>query len=149
VKEIGVILPSVLRQQVRPTDSALAELLEPFWTRLVGKALAQQCRPAAFNAGTLVLETSCTSWAAEIRRMSEEIRAAVNSNLGKPLVKKLRVRFAVPECRGAGRGGGRAVQAPIAPLSSPDGLAGLDAEISGIVERSFSKYFSRKGRLPN
>lgn len=149
MKEIGVILPSVLRQQVRRTDSALAEFLEPLWGRVVGRALAQQCRPAAFSAGTLALEASCTSWAAEIRRMSEEIRAAVNSYLGKPVVKKLRVRVAVLESCGAGHGGEEVARAPMAPLKPPDSLAGLDAEISGIVERSYSKYFSRKGKLPN
>ncbi len=145
MKEIGVILPSVLRQQVRRTDSALAELLAPFWPRVVGKGLAQQCRPAGFDAGTLTIETSCTAWAAELRRMSEEVRAAVNGYLGKPVVRKLRIRYAAPGNRVQGRSAAKAAVAVAATAASPpDGLAKLDAEISGIIERSFSKYFSRK-----
>lgn len=148
MREIGVILPSVLRQQVRGTDSALAELLAPLWPRVVGRALAQQCRPLAFEEGTLTVETSCTAWAAELRRLREEVRAVVNGYLGKPVVKKLRVQYAASETPAERPSAARVtLPVPASTPSLPDELGKLDAEISGIVARSFSKYFSRK--IPN
>lgn len=147
LEEIGKILPAVFKRHVRQSESALVELLAPLWPRLVGKAIARQSWPAAFEAGTLRVVTSCPTWAAQLRQLAEEIRAEINYHLGEPVVKKLRVRYEPM----AARGGPSAVQpSPPAPAVLPgerlDGAAGLEPELSGVLQRSFSKYFSRSGR---
>ena len=91
MEEIGKILPKVLQPQLSRLESPLVEILAPLWSRVAGKALAKECRPVAFNAGTLTLATQDPDWAEPLQQMAKEIRAHVNNFLGKPLVKHLRV----------------------------------------------------------
>lgn len=142
MEEVGKILPAVLRRELRRNEPRLVEILAPLWPRVVGKGIARQTRPAAFAAGTLTLSASCPSWAAQLRRMSDEVCARINSYLGEPAVKKLRVELElkadapdvspperkwVPEFEGAG---------------APEGAGRLEPEISRVLERSFGKYFA-------
>jgi hypothetical protein len=145
LEEIGKILPAIFKAQVRRADPALIEILAPLWPRVVGKGIAQHARPVAFAAGTLTLATACSTWAAQLRQMAEEIRAQINSFLGTPVVKKLRVQH-VPQMDAA------ELPAPqrksplhleMSNLPAPQGGSKLDPEISGILERSFAKYFAR------
>jgi hypothetical protein len=91
MEEIGKILAKVLQPQLSRLESPVVEILAPLWSRVAGKALAKECRPVAFNAGTLTLVTEDPDWAEPLQQMAEEIRAYVNNFLGKPLVKHLRV----------------------------------------------------------
>ena len=108
--------------------------------------------PVAFAAGTLTLATPCSSWAAQLRAMREEIRAEVNSFLGAPIVKTLRIQVAPtssPKSGETGRpkvaGSGRPeLQAAIFDLPNE-----LDPETARIFERSFAKYFARAGKRAN
>jgi len=75
-------------------DSRLLLFLNALWPRAVGKAIAQHSRPVSFVTGTLTLATACPSWAAQLGQMNEELRAGINSFLGRRVVKKLRVRHA-------------------------------------------------------
>lgn len=147
--EIGKILPAAFKAQVRRADAALVEILAPLWPRVVGRGIAQQVRPVAFAAGTLTLATACPTWAAQLRQMAEEIRAQINNFLGSPVVKKLRVQHVSRM---------DSVELPAPPrksplnleasgLPAPEGVDKLDPEISGILERSFAKYFAR-GKKP-
>lgn len=150
MEEIGKILPAVFKKQVRRAQPPLVELLAPLWPQVVGKAIAQQSRPVAFGAGTLTLGAFCLSWAAQLRQMAEEIRAEINSFLGSPVVKKVRVQH-VPQpgaVEAAAPQGERAPDLGLRTPNWPDGAAKLDPEISGILKRSFTKYFARrKGRV--
>ena len=147
LEEIARIVPTVFRHEIRRADAQLAGILAPLWPRIVGKAMAQHSRPARFERGTLTL-AACPSWAAQLRQMAEEIRAEINSFLGRPVVRKLRVDH-TPSWESA--------PAPISPgplpldveaLRESDSSAGasLGPEVSGIVERSFAKYFARSKR---
>jgi hypothetical protein len=143
--EIGKILPAAFKAQVRRADAALVEILAPLWPRVVGRGIAQQARPVAFAAGTLTLATACPTWAAQLRQMAEEIRAQINGFLGSPVVKKLRVQH-VPqmdsvELPAPQRKSPLSLEVSNLPL--PEGVNKLDPEISGILERSFAKYFAR------
>ncbi len=148
--EIGKILPSVFKAQVRRADPPLVEILTPLWPRVVGKAMAQHTRPAAFWAGTLTLATSCGSWAAQLRQLADEIRAQINTFLGGPIVKKLRVEYVLkaepdrpPKPIDALPG-----SEPLVP-SRANSMAVEDSEISAIVERSYAKYFARARKRVN
>ena len=147
MEQVGKILPVVFRKRGRLGEPTLVDVLAPLWARAVGKAIAQQSRPVAFETGTLTLVSGCPSWTAQLRLMAEEIRAEINSFLGTPVVKRLRVQHR-PDL---------SVEPP--PSQSPkqpvadevefrpsdfDFRGQLDPELVRIVERSFAKYFARK-----
>ena len=146
VEEIGKLLPAVFKRQVRRNDPKVIEILAPLWARVVGKGIALQSRPTAFEAGTLTIVTSCPTWAAQLRQMSEEVRAQVNNYLGGAIVKKLRLRVileADPVNATAPQEKvtleGEPTQEPL-----PEGAAQLEPEMTGMIERSYAKYFARK-----
>ena len=146
MEEIGKILPAVFKRHLRQSEPVLVELLRPLWPRLVGRAIARQSWPASFEAGTLHVATSCPTWATQLRQLAEEIRAEINGHLGGPVVKRLRVRceptaggMETPTPARASR------PAPEKPnLEGLDGAKGLEPELSGVLLRSFAKYFSRR-----
>lgn len=148
MEEIGKILPAVFKREMRRRDSALVDLLTPLWPRVVGKAIAQNSSPVSFAEGTLTLATSCSSWATQLRHLAEEIRAEINGFLGSPVVKKLRIKHTLTAVREESPAPARAGVAETFPVEPPrpDGAAQLDPEISGIVERSFAKYFTRRAK---
>jgi hypothetical protein len=91
MEEIGKILPNVFKSQLSRLEPPVIEVLAPLWTRVAGKALAKECRPVAFSAGTLTLVTDDDGWAESLQQLAEEIREHVNDFLGKPVVKNLRI----------------------------------------------------------
>ena len=147
MEQVGKILPAVFRKRGRLGEPTLVDVLAPLWARAVGKPIAQHSRPVAFEAGTLTLVSGCPSWTAQLGLMAEEIRAEINSFLGTPAVKRLRVQLH-PDL---------SAQPP--PRESPkqaiaddvefrpgdfDLRSKLDPETARIVHRSFAKYFARK-----
>ncbi|HEY6290206.1 MAG TPA: DUF721 domain-containing protein [Terriglobia bacterium] len=151
MEEVGKILPRVLKQHVQGERAPVLDVLAGLWPSVAGKCLAGQARPFGFREGTLTLVTSSESWAIELRGLREEIRAAVNSALGRPLVKQVRVRL-TPDL---GSELGDAETRPEIflecqpqltgwPETGPvSGLDGLDPEIRAVMARSFAKYFGR------
>lgn len=146
MEEIGKILPSLLRRHVRRADPPLVEILSPLWPVAAGKAIAEHSRPVAFGSGILTLAVSSSSWATQLQKLAEEIRAEVNSFLGSPVIKKLRVRLVGNlESEDTER-----VQpafsrrSPAAPIELTDAEAELGPEISKIFGRSLAKYFARR-----
>lgn len=93
VEEVGKILPALFRTHLRRDDAPLVEIIAPLWSRIAGKEIAGQSQPTAFVAGRLTLSTSCPSWAVQLRRMTQELRAAINCFLGCPVVKKVQVKL--------------------------------------------------------
>jgi hypothetical protein len=148
VEEIGKILPAVFKRHLRQSGPALVDLLVPLWPRLVGKAIARQSRPVAFEAGMLQVATSCPTWAAQLQQLAEEIRAEINGHLGAPVVKKLRVRYdpgsGGTDTPAPARASQAAPEIPAGKIS--DNAARLEPELSGVLQRSFAKYFSRRAR---
>ena len=148
MEEIGKILPALFKVQVRRANPRLVEILAPLWPRVAGKPIAQHSRPIAFGFGTLTLATPCPSWAAQLRQMAEELRAEINSFLGGPVVKQLRVQYVLnpdwsqhPELRQRS-----APPLEAAEIHEGEGTIKLDAETARVLERSFAKYFARTGR---
>jgi hypothetical protein len=113
---------------------------------VAGKALAKQCRPVAFSAGTLTLATDDAEWAEPLQQMAEEIRAHVNNFLGKPVVKHLKIlRFSKLD---------HSDRPPWWPENLPLSKArrkGWPGKVSGgapdpaeVTGRPYVKYFRRK-----
>jgi predicted nucleic acid-binding Zn ribbon protein len=93
MEEISRILPLIFRSQVRRDNPRVVEILAPLWPQVAGKPMARHSRPVAFEEGTLTLESDCTAWSAEMRRIADDIRAQINRYLGVPTVRKLKVRY--------------------------------------------------------
>jgi len=91
MEEIGKILPKVLRPQFSRLEPPVIEVLAPLWGQVAGKALAKESRPMAFSAGTLTLAITDPEWAIPLRHLKDEIRAHVNSFLGGPVVRHIRI----------------------------------------------------------
>lgn len=147
--EIGKMLPQFLKRHVRGDRAPVLEVLAPLWPQVAGKAMASQARPVAFAGGTLTLGTGNPSWAVELRALREEIRSAVNSALGRPLVKQLRVRL--DPAIGEDAILKTAQRSPVTTeaFGEVPTAANLDPEIRAILASSFAKYFGRDRRKIN
>ncbi|MHB8656121.1 MAG: DUF721 domain-containing protein [Terriglobia bacterium] len=95
MEEVGKLLPRIFKRQMGRKDPRLIEILGPLWLRVAGSGIAENSSPVAFVAGTLILETSCLSWAAQLRQVREEIRAEINNFLECSVVRKIEVRVAL------------------------------------------------------
>jgi hypothetical protein len=152
MEEIGKVLPAIFKRHVERLDPPLIEILAPLWVRVAGRAIATHSRPAAFGAGTLTLVTPCSSWAAQIRQMAGEIRAEINDFLGGAVVKKVRVEHVPDPSSPNVETRSSKIEARDQAkfrISDFDFLSKLDPEMACVVEQSFAKYFSRRGkRMP-
>ncbi|MGD0012462.1 MAG: DUF721 domain-containing protein [Terriglobia bacterium] len=146
MEEIGKILPKVLKPQLSRLEPPVVEVLAPLWTRVAGKALARQCRPVAFSAGTLTLATDDADWAEPLQQMAEEIRAHVNDFLGKPLVKHLRI-LRVGKVGRSNRAQRRPENLPVSKPNRkdwPGKVSGVAPDLAQVIGRPYAKYFGRK-----
>ena len=148
VDEIGKILPSWFRKQFRRADPHLLEILLPMRPRIAGKTMAQHSQPAFFASGVLTVTTDCPTWGAQLRQMTEEIRAEINGFLGQPMVRKLRIKtvtetslFAPPR-----RSHQVAPPPPARVEQAMDTAAIADPEIASALATSYAKYFDRHRR---
>ena len=146
MEEIGKILPKVLKPQLSRLEPPVVEVLAPLWTRVAGKALARQCRPVAFSAGTLTLATDDAGWAEPLQQMAEEIRAHVNNFLGKPVVKHLRI-LRLGKLGRSNRAPWRPENLPVSKLNRkdwPGKVSGLAPDLAQVIVRPSAKYFGLK-----
>jgi len=149
MEEVGKLLPSIFKRQMGRKDPRLIEILGPLWLRVAGSGIAENSTPIAFLSGTLTLETSCLSWAAQLRQMREEIRAEINNFLGCSVVKRIEVRVAMnsermkPELS--------RIKFPITDTRRIDGadvIPRIDAKTARVLGRSKAKVPARsEGRL--
>jgi len=148
VDEIGKILPSWFRKQMRRTDPHLLDILIPLWPRITGKTMAQHSQPALFASGMLTVTTDCATWGAQLRQMTEEIRAEINGFLGQPVVKKLRIKtVAVPSLFSPARSPRDTPSpAPARGAQTMDTTGIADREIAAALATSYAKYFERHRR---
>jgi hypothetical protein len=92
MEQIGKVFPSVFGPQLR-SEAQVANVLASLWPMIAGKPMADHCRPVSFARGTLTLASNCLSWTAQLRGLSEEVRAEVNHFLGSERVERLVVRY--------------------------------------------------------
>jgi len=145
VDEIGKILPSVFRKQIRRAEPHLLEILLPLWPRIVGKTMAQHSQPAFFASGVLTLSTDSATWSTQLKHLTEEIRAEINGFLGQPIVKKLRIKtvtqpdlFSPPR---TSHGTAQPAPPPVRQAMDTDSIA--DQEVASALASSYAKYFNR------
>jgi len=148
VDEIGKILPSLFRKQIRRQEPHLLDILLPLWPRIAGKTMAQHSQPAFFASGVLTLATDCATWGTQLRHMTEEIRAEINGFLGQPIVRKLRIKTVTqPNLFSPSRPRlGTAPPAPHGVEHAFDTTSIADREVASALASSYSKYFNRPRR---
>lgn len=158
MEELGSIIPKAFHKHVLRGKQHVLEILTPLWPRVVGKFISQSSRPVAFDNGMLTLAVSSPVWATQLQAMADPIRAQINSSLGSPVVKKLRIRREAAQTRTPVLLAPMTEAHPSTPASAPefgalpgkllwadDGIK-LPPELAEVVERSFVKYFSRSGK---
>ena len=92
-------------------DLDVARLLG-MWPEIVGAANAEHATPESFDpeAGVLLIRTSSTAWAEQLRLMMPTLRTAIEAQVGPGVVRDIRVRAAPHrhergvDCGCAGRG---------------------------------------------
>jgi predicted nucleic acid-binding Zn ribbon protein len=148
VDEIGKVLPSLFRKQIRRAEPHLLEILLPLWPRIAGNTMAEHSQPALFACGVLTLHTDCATWGKQLKHMAEQIRAKINGFLGEPIVKKLRIKTVTQHGLFSASRPVRGTASPAAPLAgrrmNTDSIA--DPEIAAALASSYAKYFNRPGR---
>jgi hypothetical protein len=144
MEEIGKILSKVLSPQFSRLEPPVIEVLTPLWSQVAGKALAKECRPVAFSAGTLTIATADPDWVAPLKQMADEIRAHVNKFLGRPVVRHLRIECTqelTRSSRSPRQGESPAISEPVDwPLERPRPTSGMTEPIG----RSLVKFVARK-----
>lgn len=143
--EIGNILPTLFRRQLRRAEPHLLDILLPMWPRIVGKTMAQHSQPAFFASGVLTLAADGATWSTQLRHMAEQIRAEINRFLGQPIVKKLRIKTVTQASLFSPSRPARGAAMPALPLGdramNTDSVA--DPEIASTLANSYAKYFTR------
>jgi hypothetical protein len=145
VDEIGKLLPSLFRKQIGRAEPYLLEILIPLWPRIAGNIIAQHSQPSLFASGVLTLHADSATWGAQLRYMTEEIRAEINGFLGRPIVKKLRIKTVPQSNLFTAPRRSRRIVLPATPLPEKPMDTGsiADPEIASALLSSYAKYFNR------
>ena len=61
------------------------------WDHLVGREVAQHCRPESFQDGTLVVRTDSTAWATQMKLLAPTALRRLNEELGEGTVTLVEV----------------------------------------------------------
>jgi Dna[CI] antecedent, DciA len=59
------------------------------WSAIVGEGIAEHAEPISLREGTLKIRASSPAWATELAYLVEQIKAAVNEDVGRPLVTEV------------------------------------------------------------
>lgn len=66
-------------------------LLMGRWVELVGPSVAEHSAPEAFANQVLVVRTSSTAWASQLRLMAPQLLAKMNASLGDGTIKRVQI----------------------------------------------------------
>ena len=61
------------------------------WPELVGEAVAEHSTPEAFRDQVLVVRTTSTAWASQLRLMAPQLLARMNASLGDGTIRLVKV----------------------------------------------------------
>ena len=88
---VARILAAAIEKQ-GPYDLIFAGLTGVDWNQgVVGPAVAEHSKPEAFRDGVVVVRTSSTNWAAQLRLMAPQLLARMNETLGDGTITLVKV----------------------------------------------------------
>lgn len=61
------------------------------WAQIVGAELAARCRPVKLVDGELTIEAESTAWATQLRGLAGALRARIEAELGRNVVRRIHV----------------------------------------------------------
>ncbi len=62
------------------------------WDSIVGPQIAEHCRPDTFDEGVLVVTTTSTAWATQLRLLAPRLVARIAEDLGDGVVTRIVVK---------------------------------------------------------
>ena len=62
------------------------------WPEIVGRDVAEHCKPVTFSDGVLTVRADSTAWTTQMRLMSSSILGRLETEVGKDTVTELRVQ---------------------------------------------------------
>lgn len=87
---LGDALENVIGERGWATEVNV-HLLMGRWPELVGDAVAEHSAPEAYRDKVLVVRTSSTAWASQLRLMAPQLLARMNDSLGQGTIRRVQV----------------------------------------------------------
>jgi predicted nucleic acid-binding Zn ribbon protein len=88
---IGRAVDAFIVEQGWQDESAVATLMGQ-WAQIVGGDLAEHVLPISFTDGELTLAAESTTWATQVRLLLPEVHRAIDEQVGKGVVVRIRVQ---------------------------------------------------------
>lgn len=63
------------------------------WDEAVGKTIADNARPAAFNGNILIVHAESSVWIQQLQFLKKELTAKINSAIGECVVKEIKFKI--------------------------------------------------------
>jgi len=89
---IGSIVDKVLNQCRCESDMEMTEVWR-LWESAVGKAIAENARPAAFKGRMLLVHVTSSTWIHELQFLKKDIIRKVNDALGEEQVEEIKFKI--------------------------------------------------------
>ncbi|MFT3876415.1 MAG: DciA family protein [Propioniciclava sp.] len=87
---LGEALEGVIQERGWTTEVNV-HLLLGRWPELVGPAVAEHATPEAYRDRVLVVRTTSTNWASQLRLMAPQLVARMNASLGQGTVTRVQI----------------------------------------------------------
>lgn len=102
-RDINEVLTAIVRQR-HFEDKLLEQKVFSLWRDVVGEALGNHTRPASLSAGILTVWTEHPAYQTELSLLQMKILEALNAQLGRAVVKTLRLELRPGQVSGQGQG---------------------------------------------
>ena len=89
---IGSILNGVIKTLRPEADGGLMDVWQ-LWDDAVGKAIAENARPAAFKGKLLLVHVSSSPWIHQLQFLKKEIIDKLNIALGQELIEDIKFKI--------------------------------------------------------
>jgi len=89
---IGRILNDVLKTLRPEADGGLAQVWQ-LWDDVVGRAIAENARPAAFKGKLLLVHVASSPWIHQLQFLKREIIEKLNAALGQDLIEDIKFKI--------------------------------------------------------
>ena len=89
---IGSILNDVLKTLRPDVDHGLLQVWQ-LWDDVVGRAIAENARPAAFKGNLLLVHVTSSPWVHQLHFLKKEITEKLNAAMGQDLVRDIKFKI--------------------------------------------------------
>ncbi len=89
---IGSILNDVLKTLRPEADVGLVQVWQ-LWDDVVGRAIAENARPAAFKGKLLLVHVASSPWVHQLQFLKREIIEKLNAALGQNLIEDIKFKI--------------------------------------------------------